>query len=365
MMQNDNSARSALVSPRPGSDQTGTGGGVPSTIGSSTAAQSLSQPSTSGQVGPLPVKRGEFGYEEPAPPELAHLPSSRDVTTTSPLPAVHPADRSSPSISPGLTPQGVQPANDQVSTHSSSSTHSKLLRLLKAKRIPSLYGVRLTTLGWFFLHVAILTATIAGWALLVQHLSAAQSPSSGNSGLGAASSTIFVHVAFGVACLAQLIFLERRIFRIRAERYFYLNPGLPMHAHEGDVGMGFAPWNRPPLPTYAAALAQSGVGTGDVEDNAIAVPPPPAYGHTRGSTLLLSGFMSDTLRVERHAALDRVRQAGNRGSGRSLRASWMTQDSRPVSYMSRDEEWEERSDRIRAVRLEETLARLEDARVRD
>lgn len=124
--------------------------------------------------------------------------------------------------------------------------------------------------------------------------------------------------------------------------------------------MGIAPWNRPPLPTYAAALAQSGVGTGDVEDNEIAVVPPPAYGHTRGSTLLLSGFVSDTLRAQRR---ERARNGGDARSS-TVRSSWMSgRSDRPVSYASLDEEWEERSDRIRAVRLEETLARLEEARI--
>ena len=98
------------------------------------------------------------------------------------------------------------------------------------------------------------------------------------------------------------------------------------------------------------------MGTGDVEDNIIAVPPPPAYGNTRGSTLLLSGFISDTLRAQRR---ERLRAAG-RNSG-SIRSSMMS--SRPVSYASHDGEWEERQDASRAARLEETLARLEEARV--
>lgn len=246
--------------------------------------------------------------------------------------------------------------NDSASIHSARSSHSKLLKLLKPKRIPIVFGIRPTTLGLFLLHLAVLAGTIAGWALLANHLSAAQ-PSGNNSGIGIGSSTIFVHVAFGVACLAQLIFLERRIFRMRAERYCHRHPGLPTHtSREREMmRMGLAPWNRPPLPTYAAALAQSGVGTGDVEDSAIAVPPPPAYGHTRGSTLLLSGFMSNTLRAQRHQARDEG----------VLRASWTSGHSRPVSYVSRDEEWEERSDALRAVRLEETLAQLEEARVRE
>ncbi|KIK69760.1 hypothetical protein GYMLUDRAFT_121995, partial [Collybiopsis luxurians FD-317 M1] len=117
------------------------------------------------------------------------------------------------------------------------------------------------------------------------------------------SSTIFVHVVFAVGFLSQCLFLERRIYVMRAQRYMFLHPGeiLPTsrHGRAFDATVAFSPWNRPPLPTYAAALAQSGVGTGDVEDNLIAVNPPPAYGNTRGSTLLLSGFLDARLRAER------------------------------------------------------------------
>lgn len=78
------------------------------------------------------------------------------------------------------------------------------------------------------------------------------------------SSLIIVHVAFTVVTLVQLLFLERSIFYARAERYLYKH-GMPRS--EAGASMSIAPWNRPPLPTYAATLAESGVGTGDVEDN--------------------------------------------------------------------------------------------------
>ncbi|KAF9649895.1 hypothetical protein BDM02DRAFT_3128021 [Thelephora ganbajun] len=45
-------------------------------------------------------------------------------------------------------------------------------------------------------------------------------------------------------------------------------------------------------------LPSSDVGTEDVEDNHIAVAPPPAYGNTRGSTLILVGFISSELREQ-------------------------------------------------------------------
>ena len=63
-----------------------------------------------------------------------------------------------------------------------------------------------------------------------------------------------------------------------------------------------------------------------------------------------------------HARAQAIARA-NAGEAGSVRGSWMSE--RPVSYASRDEEWEERSDALRAMSLEETLARLEEARVRE
>jgi hypothetical protein len=112
--------------------------------------------------------------------------------------------------------------------------------------------------------------------------------------------------------------------------------------------MAVAPWTRPPLPTYAAALASSGVGTGDVEDVEIAQPPPPAYGQTRGSTLILAGFLRNSLRAQAHE------YEGDRGSTTSER------NDRPISFVSLDEDWEVRRDADRARRIEEALAALEN-----
>ena len=135
--------------------------------------------------------------------------------------------------------------------------------------------------------------------------------------------------------MAQVIFLERRIYRMRAERYAFKHPGevLPtslrrMHSL-ADPTIPIAPWSRPPLPTYAAAITASGVGTGDAEDAEIAAPPPPAYGKTRGSRLLLAGFMRNSLVIQAQEYADR---SESRMSNHS--------NDRPVSYQSRNEEWE-------------------------
>jgi len=143
-----------------------------------------------------------------------------------------------------------------------------------------------------------------------------------------------------------------------------LHPGeaLPDLFNRGErvsTRLALAPWNRPPLPTYAAVLMESGAGTGDVEDNRIAVPPPPAYGNTRGSTLLLAGFVNSQLqeqsRLAREARGERVSQA----TVASTESQKTSVKSRPASYMTVDSEWDARCDMSRATYLAETLARLE------
>ncbi|KAL0571225.1 hypothetical protein V5O48_010732 [Marasmius crinis-equi] len=201
--------------------------------------------------------------------------------------------------------------------------------------------------------------TIAGWAVAIvllgrkQKQQNSQTNGDGPQQGGGISSSIFIHVVFAIATLGQLLFLERRLFRLRAERYAHLHPGEILPSHRSgrrlDPSVALSPWNRPPLPTYAAALAQSGAGTGDVEDHIIAQPPPPAYGNTRGSTLLLSGFLRNSLRAQRPSSV----HSANSGT---------TRTERPVSYRSTDAEWEAVQDARRAQRLEETLATLERPR---
>jgi hypothetical protein len=69
--------------------------------------------------------------------------------------------------------------------------------------------------------------------------------------------------------LFEFVFLERSIFHICAEQYMFkhgMSPDARSDARRA-APLGIAPWNQPPLLTYAAALAESGHGTGDVEDN--------------------------------------------------------------------------------------------------
>ncbi|KAJ7285113.1 hypothetical protein C8J57DRAFT_1432304 [Mycena rebaudengoi] len=291
-------------------------------ITSSTEASSSSAPAVASesrpQAGPLPQKRGEIGFSEEL---LQQAEEGRSTTPTTALPERHPEDRSAP--------EATAPA---------PSGHC-CKRICGAKY----KGFHLGTLITFAFQCLLMVGTIVGWYFAATRLSH----------VGSSSSTppvpphaIFIHVVFTVITIVQLLFLERRIFRLRAERYSYVHPGeiLPR-----DPSIGFSPWNRPPLPTYAAALAQSGVGTGDVEDHLIAAPPPPAYGNTRGSTFLLSGFLRESLRAQRPASTQT--QASQR--------NMIETGERPLSYVSVDEQWEEVQNAERARRLEETLSTLE------
>lgn len=326
------------------------------------------------QADPLPRKRGEIGYDEALHGQLEGSPTSVQGTG---LPERHPADRSAPDspTTPVTTPDSAAPlatehvspqdntASDQASAHSSGK--KSFISFLTPKKLPKVLGVEFATFTRLLVHLICISGTIAAWILVVQRI-----PPPPDNSIGLSTTQIFVHVTFVVAILMQLVFLERIVFRFRAERYAFKHPGevLPTARYRGAHGqnpsMGFAPWNRPPLPTYAAALAASGHGTGDVEDNVIAVPPPPAYGNTRGSTLLLAGLMPENLRAQR--VRERVR------SGETIRSSWVSRlsritsmtgrPSRPVSYRSHDSAWEERLDADRAIVLGETLARLEEGK---
>ncbi|KAF8798906.1 hypothetical protein BYT27DRAFT_7122221 [Phlegmacium glaucopus] len=305
------------------------------------------------QADPLPSKRGEIGYIAAVEPPTE---SSLDTTSTSHvLPARHPADRDHSPASPTSPDAVIPPAQFEVvpchGSEQSSSTDSitkphGILDFFKPERSPEFGGLRLTSLLIFAAQLTLLGGTVIGWVFTSEHF--AHLPTGQNLFAGQPA-IIFFHIVFLLAVLVQLVFLERRLFRLRGERYSYLHPGevLPRHRNnnipETSTTLAFAPWNRPPLPTYAAALAQSGVGTGDVEDHLIAVSPPPAYGNTRGSTLLLSGLLRNSLRAQ------------NRHSNSSPAVQEFHTD-RPLSYVSRDEQW---NDAERARQLEETLNRLE------
>jgi hypothetical protein len=292
------------------------------------------------QAGPLPSKRGEIGFVEGV---HTQLPAHTQPIDQAILPARHPADHlpqvpSSDLPNEASLPSGTSP----VSSNDSSMNTVDKSPFRWHKKLPTIMGIRSTTFLWIFVQIVLFAGTIIGWLFAAMALGG-QSNAPPPSPAGGQppdppdhSSSIFVHLAFAVVVIAQLVFLERRVYRVRAERYAFKHPGetLPRSLQRGhplpDVTIPIAPWSRPPLPTYAAALAASGVGTGDVEDAEIAPPPPPAYGKTRGSTLLLAGFLRNSLLV----------QAREREEDRS-ESRMSNHNDRPVSYRSREEASEE------------------------
>ncbi|KAF9262855.1 hypothetical protein L218DRAFT_987888 [Marasmius fiardii PR-910] len=324
---------------------TSAGPSRPSASSSSTTVEEVRP-----EAGPLPLKQGEIGYREDL-----HGSATAQATRDSPepvLPERHPADRGhNTSNSDNSSPSSTSPPSTSASPTPSTSD-STVKNLWKKPKKICYGGITLSTLLAFLIQSIMVLGTVAGWVVTAILLDKKKKAGDGSTAAqGTVSSTIFVHVVFAIAVLGQLLFLERRLYRLRAERYAHLHSGgiLPTSVRYGqssDPVVAFSPWNRPPLPTYAAALAQSGVGTGDVEDHIIAQPPPPAYGNTRGSTLLLSGFLRNSLRAQRPVSGD----------------STAARSERPVSYRSTDSEWEVVQDVRRAQELEQTLATLERSR---
>jgi hypothetical protein len=280
------------------------------------------------QADPLPSKRGEIGYIEVAEPPTAilHTFNARDLTTR------HPVDRdhSSDAVNLGPLPQSEGPA--QPPTTASITKSYGILDLFKPQGPPVFGGLRLFTLGLFALQLVLLGGTVTIWVFTTRHITQS---------LSGHSTIIPFHIIFVIVVLIELVSLEHLLFRLRGERYSYVHPGeiLPRHRNmpRSSGSLSFAPWNRPPLPTYAAVLSQSGVGTGDVEDHLIAYSPPPAYGNTRGSTLILTGFLRNSLGAP---------------SSREFRTN------RPLSHVSRDEQVDQAQNAWER-QLEETMNRLE------
>ena len=342
-------------------------------VASSSSSTTLTQ-EVRPQAGPIPSKRGEIGFIEGVHEQVQEPSQTIDQA---PLPARHPADTlvTTPlqdRANEAPPPSGTFPALSDTSSIIDVDKH-----FLRHKRLPIFMGIQSTTLGLLGSQLALFIGTVIGWVFAGIALSNSSAPNvpppppptgvgpadnrnppqdNSDSAGSSSASHIFVHVGFAVLALTQLVLIERRIYRVRAERYAFKHPGemppssLRRGRHSLHASMPVAPWSRPPLPTYAAALASSGVGTGDVEDAEIAQPPPPAYGQTRGSRLILAGFLRNSLRAQ---AREYEQDRASTTSGRS---------DRPISFISQDEDWEERRDADRARRIEEALAALENTR---
>jgi len=355
-------------------------------------ASSSSSPSSNRgntvQADPLPRKVGELGYDAavhgvstprsgtspdstplgPHPAERNEPNTNAPATASSPREMTHSRTDTSSTASSEESPaaQTTSPAGQSSTSLAPSATSVSSISRIRKKFIPSpkpskhLWGMAPRTLCKFFLLFFFLAGVCAGWGIAIN----ANAKGSGSlfGGGGGMNVVVFVHVAFSVIVLTQLLFIERTIFRLRAERFSFLHPEaeLPTTRHpfgrSRAIGLAFAPWQRPPLPTYAAALRAAPTATGDVEDQEIARmvaigrgDVPPTYGNTRGSTLLAYGLGAGPLanhRISGSSQRTTASRAPSNGGG-----------SRPVSYG----ESQQIEDALRAVKLEESLSRLEAA----
>ncbi|KAG8947023.1 hypothetical protein FRC04_011203 [Tulasnella sp. 424] len=286
----------------------------------STPSQTNQDAEGSRQAPALPIKRGELGYVE-RNTEVDLSSGPEEVLNAGP----HPAEPNAASTSASGSASG-QGESDRPSGETNSRSRGatpvpdpgqkaavfQSWRSTKPnRRFGGLANATVLRLAAILVGVG---AVVVIWVFAAKVLQAnvrmassySSDPSAPDMSPGDATpSLVFVHISFSVAILILLIFLERAVFRARVDRFAYKNPGtLPRYRYRGGLGVPqssgalsespswrsipYAPWNRPPLPTYMAAMDTR--GTGDVEDEIIAAPPPPAYGNTRGSTLLLTGF---------------------------------------------------------------------------
>lgn len=170
-------------------------------------------------------------------------------------------------------------------------------------------GLRALTITFFCIQVLFFAGTIVGWVFTIRVITSNQKynlPADNPQSAAPSTMMIFIHAIFGVVVLIQLFLLERRVYWMRVERYAYKhqNETLPTirdgsGASQNGSQVAFAPWNRPPVPTYASVLVESGISTGDVEDNIIAIAPPPAYGNTKSTKSLLLGHLTNSMRRAR------------------------------------------------------------------
>jgi len=309
------------------------------------------------QADPLPTKRGEIGYRESLnPPATCNEEVESEVTAhQNVVPARHPADRDQV---PAPSELGPSPTTNASNNQPSVEPQPSSIPPLSFRPRPCKHGVRSSTIFLLVTQGSLLLLTIALWIIVARLILPPAKPGM-QIGLN-----VCIHMTFVICTIIQVVLLERVFFRYRAERFAMLHPGevVPDLFNRGEqvsIRLALAPWNRPPLPTYAAVLMDSGVGTGDVEDNHIAIVPPPAYGNTRGSTLILAGFIS--AEFEEQVRLARLAR-GERSTlttVASAESNKSSDKSRPMSYVTVDSEWDARCDMSRATYLAETLARLE------
>jgi hypothetical protein len=181
------------------------------------------------QAGPLPSKRGEIGFIEGVhtQPPPSDQPVDQDT-----LPARHPADRPPQLPSSDEAEAPLPSGSSPVSSDSSSTNTVDKYPCRWRNKLPEFMGIHSMTFLLIFVQLVALCRNYRRMDLRCHGIGwPAQCPPP-PSPAGAQnlpppdhSSNIFVNVAFAVVVIAQLIFLERRVYRVRAERYAFKHPG--------------------------------------------------------------------------------------------------------------------------------------------
>lgn len=201
-------------------------------------------------AGPLPAKVGEIGYREDENDQQQQVATADGPS----LSERHPADRDHPS--PPSTNSSA-PANE--TTADASSTHSKrsIASFLSSRNLPSYGGISLSNILLLTFQLLVLAGTIAGWVVASKFMSktsdssdsSSDSQSSGGSmSFSGGSATIFVHVAFAVVSLAQLLALKLSLIKPASRSL------LPRVApYTGGGGLAISLSSTSPVPTPSAA----------------------------------------------------------------------------------------------------------------
>ena len=164
-----------------------------------------------------------------------------------------------------LMPHGATRSNGD---HSSNAVIPPI-PTFKPRIYPTFGGIRLPTILIFAAQIILLAGTALAWFFTSKHLNTLTV--NGKNLFKGQPSIIFVHAMFAVLVLLQVVFLERRIFRIRVERYAYRHPGETLlrarHQSIFSARITFVPWTRASPAAYAAELFHRGtIVTRDVED---------------------------------------------------------------------------------------------------
>ena len=235
---------------------------VMATLSPSSPIPSPGPAATQPQADPLPTKRGEIGYRESFNRPLSFNPEPESDTTAhdASTPARHPADREPQPASSQPEPSPITNENGDQANPEVPPSSAPIFSFLKPKF--NKFGVRPSTIFLLVTQSSLLLVSIGLWIILARLVL----PSS-NAGRTAATG-VFIHIAFVIGIIFQVVLLERLVFRYRAERYAALHPGevIPDMFNRGEqvsTRLALAPWNRPPLPTVSLILRLLEVGNAD------------------------------------------------------------------------------------------------------